>query len=612
MRRNRASSGRSVQQSGRRSTFERLEGRQLFTAVAPLPAPAGSAKVTGTVLGTAGSYQNKGNTIANVFDGNVSTFFDAPGGSGAAWAGLDLGTADRITQVQFVPRGGYAGRMVGGVFQGSNTADFSAGVVNLFSVSATPASGKFTAVAVADSGSYEFVRYLAPASGSGNVAEVEFDGYLPATAVPNTPATPTAVASVSGVQLSWASDPTSVVAAYTVERQGPADLNAVVIGTTAAGATAYADTTAAPATTYAYLIVANNSLGASPPSATVTVTTPAVPVNAWSDADVGSPGKAGSSVANANGTVTVTGGGADIWNQTDQFHFASQSLVGNGTVTTQVTAQANTNSWAKSGVMVRETNDADSRFVLLAVTPGNGVTWQARTATHATPTSVTVAGKVGVTLKITRVGSTFAGSMSTDGGVTWTVVGTATIPMVNNVLAGLAVTAHDNTKANVSTFANAAVTATGAAASTWTAAAVGPMTRWESETFTYNGKLYVFGGFIDRTLDATAECDVYDPAANTWTDLTTVPVGGLTHASVTVVGDTAYFAGGTIGTFTNHQGASSTAGVLTYNLTTNAWGSTTSLPAPSSCGGLVCINNALYYYGGLNGPTPPTCPAPGP
>ena len=580
----------------RPASLEQLESRQLFAAATPLAVPAGSAKLTGTVLGTAGSYLNKGNTVTNAVDGNAATFFDAPVGSGAAWAGLDLGSADRITQVQFVPRSGYAGRMVGGVFQGANAADFS-DAVTLVTVAATPASGRYTAAAVADGGAYQYVRYLAPATASGNVAEVEFDGVAVPTVAPVPPTTPIATVSGGVVGLSWSAGSSVSVDSYAVQRQGPTDAAFVTIGTTATPT--FVDASAVAGTTYTYQVIASNAVG-STASATVTVPVPVAAVDPWSDADVGSPAKAGASTVNADGSVTVVGGGADIWNATDQFHFASQALVGNGTVVAQVTSQSNTNGWAKAGVMVRETTNADSRFALLAVTPGNGITWQVRSATHCTPSNVTVAGKAGAWLRIVRAGSTFTGQMSVDGGVTWTTVGTATVPMVNNVLAGLAVTAHDNTKASTAVFANAAVTATGTAASVWSAAASGPMDRWESETFTYNDKLYVFGGFIDRNLDATAEGDVYDPAANAWTDLTTVPAGGLTHASVTVVGDTAYFAGGTIGTFTNHQGATSTAEVLTYDLATNTWGSTTPLPAASSCGGLVCINNVLYYYGGLN------------
>ncbi len=477
--------------------MELLEGRRLFAAVTPLSPPAGSVGLTGTVIGTPGSYQNDGDTAAKAFDGDGNTFFDAP--AGTAWVGLDLGAARSVTQVQLVPRAGYAGRMVGGTFQASNTADFSSGVTTLYTVKAVPAAGRFTAAAVTAAGSFRYVRYLSPAGGHGNVAELAFAG-----------------------------------------RPAP-----------------------------------------------------------FTDVDIGSPAKAGSATTTAAG-VTVAGGGADIWNQTDQFNFDSQPLAGNGTVVAQVTGQTDTDGWAKAGVMVRETADADSRFVLIALTPGNGVTFKARTATHSTPSvSTVVAGTTGVYLRLARSGSTFTGSVSTNG-VAWTAVGSVTIPMVNDVLAGPCVTAHDDAAASTATFAHLAVTATGVAASVWSDAAPAPLDRWESETFTYDGELYLFGGFDDRNLDATAECDVYDPATDVWSHLTTVPTGALTHASVAVVGTTAYFAGGDLGTFAYGKKATATSEVLTYNLATNAWGKTTSLPAAVSCGGLAAVNNHLYYYGGLN------------
>jgi N-acetylneuraminic acid mutarotase len=112
--------------------------------------------------------------------------------------------------------------------------------------------------------------------------------------------------------------------------------------------------------------------------------------------------------------------------------------------------------------------------------------------------------------------------------------------------------------------------------------------------------MYVFGGYYDRSLDATPECDVYNPATNTWSYVTTMPFGALTHAGVTLVGDTAYFAGGDLGTVANPHAGTTIAGVYTYDLTTGVWGSVTSLPAPVSSGGLVSINNELIYYGGIN------------
>ena len=62
-------------------------------------------------------------------------------------------------------------------------------------------------------------------------------------------------------------------------------------------------------------------------------------------------------------------------------------------------------------------------------------------------------------MKLVRSGNTFAGFSSPDGN-TWTQVGaTVTIAMSANALVGLAVTAHNNTALNTSTFDNVSLTA---------------------------------------------------------------------------------------------------------------------------------------------------------
>jgi len=139
------------------------------------PAATAVSPLAGTVIGTAGSWQKDGNTIANAFDGNLSTFFDGPVGNGD-WAGLDLGSAQTITAISFAPRVNWAQRMVGGVFQASNSANFSSGVVNLYTITTPPAANTLTTVTVSVTGSYRYVRYLGPAGSYGDVADVEFYG----------------------------------------------------------------------------------------------------------------------------------------------------------------------------------------------------------------------------------------------------------------------------------------------------------------------------------------------------------------------------------------------------------------------------------------------------
>ena len=82
----------------------------------------------------------------------------------------------------------------------------------------------------------------------------------------------------------------------------------------------------------------------------------------WSDADIGSPGLAGSA-SYTNGNWTVTGGGADIWNNADQFNYASTNFTGDGTMIVQVTSLQNSDpgsGWAKAGLMFRNDSTAGS------------------------------------------------------------------------------------------------------------------------------------------------------------------------------------------------------------------------------------------------------------
>ena len=141
-----------------------------------------AALLSGAVTGTAGSYNNQGNTVANAFDGNLNTYFDGPTANGDV-AGLDLGAPEVITQINYAPRSTYPARMVGGVFQGSNDPDFSTGVDTLYTITAAPAVGSLTTAVVSDPTPFEYVRYVAPNGSYGNVAEIQFLGYAPPPAV---------------------------------------------------------------------------------------------------------------------------------------------------------------------------------------------------------------------------------------------------------------------------------------------------------------------------------------------------------------------------------------------------------------------------------------------
>ena len=172
----------------------------------------------------------------------------------------------------------------------------------------------------------------------------------------------------------------------------------------------------------------------------------------WSDNDIGSPGIAGTAFF-GNGTWTVQGGGNDIWNASDQFNFASQNFSGNGILIAQVTGVTNANVWSKAGVMFRDSTAANSDFVDLVVTPGEGVSFQWR-GSDGNPNDTQTTGIVAPEwVKLERYGNNFYGYYSSNG-VQWTEEGSASVGLNTSGLAGLAVTAHNNSLLSTGTFTN--------------------------------------------------------------------------------------------------------------------------------------------------------------
>ncbi len=178
------------------------------------------------------------------------------------------------------------------------------------------------------------------------------------------------------------------------------------------------------------------------------------------DQDIGSPAVHGSATFDqTDGAWTVSGSGADIWNTADQFHFAYQGFSGDGEITARVTAVGNTGTFAKAGVMIRDSLAANSMHALVDVTPGAGVEFIRRTATGANAVSNFDSGVAApYWVRLARRGYTFTAYDSSDG-VNWHLVGSVDIPMAQTVYAGLAVCAFNNGAVNASTFDNVSVVA---------------------------------------------------------------------------------------------------------------------------------------------------------
>ena len=148
--------------------------------------------------------------------------------------------------------------------------------------------------------------------------------------------------------------------------------------------------------------------------------------------------------------IRMSASGADIWGMSDEFRYAYRNLSGDGTVVVKVDSLANTNAWAKAGVMIRESLEPGSKHAYVVATPGNGVSFGWRQFTADTSDSATVGGiEVPVWVKLTRSGDTFTAQYSTDGAV-WEdftdadgVPVATEISMASTVTAGLALTSHN-------------------------------------------------------------------------------------------------------------------------------------------------------------------------
>lgn len=131
---------------------------------------AGTPKSDGTAIGTV-----QGN-VNNAFDDDTGTYFET--GEAGAWVGLDFGpsVAKQITKIRFFPRLSYEGRMDGGVFEGSNSPDFSV-ATTLHTISSRPQSGWTEITTIASTESFRYVRFRAENNEEGgNPAEIQFFG----------------------------------------------------------------------------------------------------------------------------------------------------------------------------------------------------------------------------------------------------------------------------------------------------------------------------------------------------------------------------------------------------------------------------------------------------
>ena len=165
----------------------------------------------------------------------------------------------------------------------------------------------------------------------------------------------------------------------------------------------------------------------------------------------GYPAVTSVAVTETAGKMTLTGAGTDIWNNSDEFTFAYKTLTGNGSIVARVVDKGTgTNTWAKGGVMIRDSLNGGSTHAMMILsansdgTAGNGASFQWRPVANGVSSNTDSATVVPAPywVKIERVGDTLSGSLSADG-KTWRPQGVPqTIAMTAPVYIGICVTSH--------------------------------------------------------------------------------------------------------------------------------------------------------------------------
>jgi hypothetical protein len=193
----------------------------------------------------------------------------------------------------------------------------------------------------------------------------------------------------------------------------------------------------------------------------------------------GYPALTTTTVTETAGKMTLTGGGTDIWNNYDQFTFAYKTLNGDGSIVARVTSVGTgSQTWAKGGVMIRDSLDGGSTFANMVLTDnsdgagGNGASFQYRLVADAgcgnTDSATVVAPPYWV--KIERMGDTLTGYLSADGQI-WVPQGASQmIVMSAPAYIGLCVTAHVATEQRTYQFDN--IKTTGSVSGAWQGAII--------------------------------------------------------------------------------------------------------------------------------------------
>ena len=165
----------------------------------------------------------------------------------------------------------------------------------------------------------------------------------------------------------------------------------------------------------------------------------------WQSSDIGYVAFPGDACFD-DGVYTITASGADIWGTADAFHYVYQAGITNNTeFIARVKSIKNTDANAKCGIMFRQNLDPGSPYVILALTPKNGVWFQQRISQSAGAVSIGNSSGISASywLRILNTGNKYVAYTSPDGN-TWAVMDSVILALGPNPYVGIAYSTHNN------------------------------------------------------------------------------------------------------------------------------------------------------------------------
>jgi hypothetical protein len=173
--------------------------------------------------------------------------------------------------------------------------------------------------------------------------------------------------------------------------------------------------------------------------------------------DIGKTKPGASVYDTAAKSYRVTGGGADMWFDADQFHLVWTKLAGDVAITADVAFSPQpAQPLAKAVLIVRQALDPASQYADVAIHADGHVTLQWRAKPGAKTEDLTAAEHKPTRLRLERKGDLFtAYAVRADG--TMDAFASYSVPMTGDVFVGLGVCAHDTDGLATATFSNVKV-----------------------------------------------------------------------------------------------------------------------------------------------------------